>query len=82
MKAHALWAVTCKVGQVFLNGVILKAKELRRFEASAGTLSATFQKACLLHLQQGSSRNLKLVLSADALQTINRRLLENKYNKD
>jgi len=35
-----------------------------------------------LYLQQGRSKNLKLVMSADAVQAINRRLLENKYNVD
>jgi len=35
-----------------------------------------------LHLQQGRSKNLKLVMSADVVQAINRRLLENKYNVD
>jgi len=33
-----------------------------------------------LHRQQGRSNNLKLVMSADAVQAVNRRLLENKYN--
>jgi hypothetical protein len=35
-----------------------------------------------LHLQQGRSKNLKLVMSVDVVQAINRRLLENKYNVD
>jgi hypothetical protein len=33
-----------------------------------------------LHLQQGRSKSLKLVMPADAVQAINHRLLENKYN--
>jgi len=33
-----------------------------------------------LHLQQRRSKSLKLVMPADAVQAINRRLLENKYN--
>jgi hypothetical protein len=32
-----------------------------------------------LHLQQGRSKSLKLVMLTDAVQALNRRLLENKY---
>ena len=76
MKVHALWAVTSVVWQVFLNGVTLKVKELRWFEVSGATRSVTS------HLQPGRSNNLMLVMSADAVQAINRSLLENKYNVD
>jgi hypothetical protein len=59
-----------------LNGVTFKVKALRGFEGSGAT-RLTLQRHIpeSLHLQQGRSKNLKHVMSADAVQAINRSLL-------
>jgi hypothetical protein len=64
MKLYALWAVTRVVGQVFLNGVTLNVKELRRFEVTGATRSVTYQKACTFNkaAQRISSFSCRLML--------------------
>ena len=76
MKADTLWAVNCVVSQVFSNGVTLKEKVLRWFEVSVAT-RLTLQRHIPegLYIQQDRSKNLKFVMSADAVQAINHRLL-------